>query len=199
MVPRKGVENVIRALAFMPPQVKARLLVVGGESADPDDGKTPEIGRLRGVAHECGVSDRVSFTGQRQREHLHCFYNACDVFVTTPWYEPFGITPLEAMACARPVVGSDVGGIKHSVVDGSTGFLVPPRDPQALAERLLRLHDDPQLAETLGRNGLRRVRTQFTWDLVARDLAEVYDEVSAGRELRRDTRVPQRQAVGARA
>jgi D-inositol-3-phosphate glycosyltransferase len=199
MVPRKGVENVIRSLAFMPQHVKARLVVVGGESADPDDGKTPEIARLRGIARECGVSERVSFTGQRQREHLHCFYNACDVFVTTPWYEPFGITPLEAMACARPVVGSDVGGIKHSVVDGSTGFLVPPRDPQALADRLLRLHDDPQLAETLGRNGLRRVRTQFTWDLVARDLADVYDEVSAGRELRRDTRVAQRHAMGARA
>jgi D-inositol-3-phosphate glycosyltransferase len=199
MVPRKGVENVIRALAFLPSRVKARLVVVGGESADPNDGRTPEITRLRAVARECGVSERVSFTGQRQREHLHSFYNACNVFVTTPWYEPFGITPLEAMACARPVVGSEVGGIKHSVVDGSTGFLVPPRDPQALADRLLRLHDAPELADEMGRAGLRRVRTQFTWDLVARDLADVYQEVSARREARRDAREAVLQAVGARA
>jgi len=199
MVPRKGVENVIRALALLPPRVKARLVVVGGESADPNDGRTPEITRLCGIARECGVGERVSFTGQRQREHLHAFYNACNVFVTTPWYEPFGITPLEAMACARPVVGAEVGGIKHSVVDQSTGFLVPPRDPQALADRLLRLHDDTQLADEMGRAGLRRVRTQFTWDLVARDLADVYDEVSAKRDSRRGMREAQQQAVGARA
>ncbi|NLD70490.1 MAG: glycosyltransferase family 1 protein, partial [Limnobacter sp.] len=136
LVPRKGIDNVIRAMPLIGPG--ARLLVVGGDSADADETLTPEIARLRRVAVDCGVGARVTFTGHRSRKELRLYYAAADVFVTTPWYEPFGITPLEAMACARPVVGSAVGGIKYSVDDGVTGLLVPPRDPAALAAALLR-------------------------------------------------------------
>lgn len=180
MVPRKGVDNVIRAVGRMAPRADGRrpvrLLVVGGNSPVPDERHTPEIGRLRGVAHEAGIAERVHFTGQRQRDALRACYVAADVFVSTPWYEPFGITPLEAMACGTPVIGSDVGGIRYSVADGVTGFLVPPHDPDALAERLMLLRDNPALASALGRAGIRRVRAQFTWDRIARDLAEVYRE-----------------------
>ena len=103
------------------------MIVVGGESKEPDPIKTPEIGRLQSVAAAEGVLDRVIFAGQADRQTLKYYYSAADVFVTTPWYEPFGITPLEAMACGTPVVGANVGGIKFTVVDGKTGFLVPPR------------------------------------------------------------------------
>jgi glycosyltransferase involved in cell wall biosynthesis len=179
MVPRKGVDNVVRALALLPRAAKARLVVVGGESVTPDAALTPEIGRLQALAAEVGVADRVTFTGQRRREQLRACYCAADVFVTTPWYEPFGITPLEAMASGTPVIGSAVGGIQYSVVDGVTGFLVPPRDPAALAGRLRQLHANPWLAQGMGRAGVRRVRALFTWERVASDLAEVYDELLA--------------------
>ena len=182
MVPRKGVDNVVRALGLLGRDVKARLLIVGGDSAEPDPVATPEIGRLLAIAEECGVADRVVFTGQRQRSELRACYNAADVFVTTPWYEPFGITPLEAMASGTPVIGSAVGGIKHSVVDGITGFLVPPRQPVALAERLRQLHANPWLGQAMGRSGVRRVRALFTWERVAAELADVYQEVRAARE-----------------
>ena len=175
LVPRKGIDNVIRAMAKLDRSISARLLVVGGESADPDEDATPEIARLRAVAHECGVDTTVTFTGHRQREQLRTCYAAADVFVTTPWYEPFGITPLEAMACGTPVVGSRVGGIQYSVVDGVTGYLVPPHDPQALAERLAHLHDNPALGRAFGRAGVRRVRALFTWDRVASELGQVYE------------------------
>jgi glycosyltransferase involved in cell wall biosynthesis len=177
MVPRKGIDNVVRAVAKMPRHMRVRLLVVGGESPEPDETRTPEIGRLRQLARERGIADRVTFTGQRQRESLRSCYAAADVFVTTPWYEPFGITPLEAMACGTPVVGSHVGGIRHTVVDGVTGYLVPPRDPEALAERLIYLQENPALGQALGRAGVRRVRSLFTWERVADDLARVYDSV----------------------
>ncbi|MCL4183371.1 MAG: glycosyltransferase [Burkholderiaceae bacterium] len=177
MVPRKGVDTVIRALACMDPAAPVRLLVVGGSTSEPDERATPEIGRLRAVARECGVAERVTFTGQRQGEALRACYVAADVFVSTPWYEPFGITPLEAMACARPVIGSAVGGIRYSVVHGVTGYLVPPRDPPALARRLEALRADPAHAEALGRAGMRRVRSRFTWERVAAELLEVYREV----------------------
>jgi glycosyltransferase involved in cell wall biosynthesis len=185
MVPRKGVDNVIRGLALLRRGhgIDARLLVVGGESREPDPRLTPEIGRLQRVAAEEGVSDRVTFVGSRRRDELAAFYRAADVFVTTPWYEPFGITPVEAMACGTPVVGAEVGGIKYTVRDGQTGFLVPPRDPAALADRLARLFRDPALRRVLGAQALRRAHSLFTWRRVAAMADRVFDEVIAGRPV----------------
>src|SRR5262249_17430087 len=96
-----------------------------------------------------------------------------------PWYEPFGITPVEAMACGTPVVGSNVGGIKYSVRDGETGYLVPPHDPDKLAERLAHLYRHPKLLSVLSRQALRRANDLFTWEKVAKGLAAVYEEVLA--------------------
>jgi glycosyltransferase involved in cell wall biosynthesis len=199
MVPRKGVDIVIRALGMLDPSLRARVLVVGGESHDPDPLRTPEIGRLRALAEACGVADRVTVTGQRRRDELPACYRAADVFVTTPWYEPFGITPLEAMACGTPVIGSAVGGIKHSVVDGITGFLVPPRNPAALAERLRQLQAHPWLGQSMGRSGMRRVRALFTWERVAADLAEVYAAICPAREPVRVAQPARLRAVPRRA
>jgi glycosyltransferase involved in cell wall biosynthesis len=154
-----------------------RLLVVGGGSTEPDEQVTPEIGRLRRLAHELGVGAQVQFLGRRAPSELRDIYLAADVFVTTPWYEPFGITPLEAMACGTPVIGSAVGGIKHTVLDGVTGFLVPPHDPGALSARLMQLYGCPALGAAMGRAGVRRVRSMFTWDEVALQLADVYRSV----------------------
>lgn len=177
LVPRKGIDNVIEAMALLPADVSARLVVVGGASDRPDPALTPEIGRLQALATAAGAAHRVSFVGRRGRDALRDWYVAADVFVTTPWYEPFGITPLEAMACGTPVIGSDVGGVRYTVQDGITGFLVPPRDPAAVAERLMLLQQQPQLARDLGRAGIARVQTAFTWAQVARQLAEVYARV----------------------
>jgi D-inositol-3-phosphate glycosyltransferase len=186
LVPRKGIDNVILALARLPRSIKARLVVVGGDSPVPDEHATPEIARLRAIAQEAGVGDRVSFTGQRARHELPRYYIGADVFVTTPWYEPFGITPLEAMACGTPVIGSAVGGIRHTVAPGVSGCLVPPRDPDALAEQLQRLQAHPQVARALGRGGVQRVRTLFTWDRVATELLAVYRALApAARPQRR--------------
>lgn len=175
-VPRKGIDNAIRALARLERThaMRATLLVVGGNSDLPDPALTPEIGRLQEIAHAEGVGDRVVFLGRRSRELLKLYYSAADVFITTPWYEPFGITPLEAMACGTPVIGSDVGGIKHTVVDGVTGYLVPPNDPDALARRVADLCSDSAQRSKFARNGLRRVARHFRWEHVAQAMDRVY-------------------------
>jgi glycosyltransferase involved in cell wall biosynthesis len=178
LVPSKGADNVIRAVAQLDRRCPVRLLVVGGNSGDPDPALTPEIRRLRAIARECNVADTVTFAGQGKRKALRDFYLAADVFVSTPWYEPFGITTLEAMACGVPVIGSAVGAIQYSVADGSTGFLVPARDPHALAARLRQLRDDPMLRASLGRAGAERVRAHFSWDRVTEQLVDVYRSVS---------------------
>lgn len=184
LVPRKGIDNVIRAVGRLGEGRPWRLLVVGGECVVPDEQRTPEIARLRAVARQAGVEARVCFIGRRDRHELKDYYQAADVFVTTPWYEPFGITPLESMACATPVIGAAVGGIKHSVVDGVTGLLVPPHDPQALACKLEELRHAPDMARMMGRAGRARVCREFTWDRVASRLADVYARVAEQRRLR---------------
>jgi len=182
MVPRKGVDNVIRAFACLQKQYSqsARLLVVGGESEAPDPQVTPEIGRLQAIAQDLGVESRITFVGRRGREILKYYYSAADVFVTTPWYEPFGITPIEAMACGTPVIGADVGGVKFTVKDGETGYLVPPNEPELLAKRLSHLLNQPQLMSLFGRQSIRRSLDHFTWQKVTSAVAAVYEEVLSG-------------------
>ena len=192
MVPRKGVDTVIRGFAsfvkevrgerqevrcFSPPAPPARLLIVGGESEQPNPSLCPEIGRLQAIATESGVSGQVTFVGQRGRDALKWYYSAADVFITTPWYEPFGITPVEAMACGTPVIGSNVGGIKFTVQDGETGYLVPPRDPEAIASHLAYLYQNPQVLEQLRARAIQRANQLFTWQKVTSAIAELYQQV----------------------
>jgi D-inositol-3-phosphate glycosyltransferase len=183
MVPRKGVDNVIRALAHLQQRhgLAARLLIVGGDSRQPDPDCTPEIGRLQQLACELGVAQQVTFTGSRNRDELRHYYSAADVFVSTPWYEPFGITPLEAMACGTPVVGSAVGGIKHTVLLNKTGFLVPPNDPIALADKLAILIENKPLRQRYSQQAIQHVKAGYTWARVAQQTADLYDLVTNGR------------------
>jgi glycosyltransferase involved in cell wall biosynthesis len=108
---------------------------------------------------------------------LKYYYSAADVFVTAPWYEPFGITPVEAMACGTPVIASNVGGLKFTVLDGETGFLAPPRDPDALSERLADFFARPDRAATMSQLAICRANELFTWRQVSRQIADVYEEV----------------------
>lgn len=177
MVPRKGVDNVIRAVGALKKIKNVRLIVVGGESEVADPLLTPEIGRLKAIAMQENVIDKIVFTGKRSRDLLKYFYAAADIFITTPWYEPFGITPLEAMACGTPVIGAKVGGIKYSVADGRTGLLVPPHDPLALADKIERLISDPALLLRMSSNAVRRVRRLFTWKKVTAAIDLLFDDV----------------------
>lgn len=179
LAPRKGIDNLVRGVGRLARAhgVRARLIVVGGNSDLPDPALTPEIGRLKAIAAEEGIERQVCFTGRRSREFLKLYYSAADLFCTTPWYEPFGITPLEAMACATPVIGADVGGIRFSVADGVTGALVPPNDPGAFAAKVAELLADRERLREMGRAGLHRVQTQFTWPKVARSIAAFYEQV----------------------
>jgi phosphoheptose isomerase len=187
LVPRKGVDTVVRGFARLRRDhgINARLLIVGGDSNDPDPSLTPEIGRLQEIARAEGVSDAVTFVGRRGREALKYYYSAADVFVTTPWYEPFGITPLEAMACGTPVVGANVGGIKFTVRDGETGYLVAPDNAAAIAERIAHLYRHPRLLNVFRRQAIKRANDLFRWEHVATGVATVYEDVLIAGDPRR--------------
>jgi glycosyltransferase involved in cell wall biosynthesis len=182
VLPRKDIRNVISALAHLGKHgdeqcARIKLLIVGGESRLPDPATTPELGELQRLAEELGVADRVIFTGKRRQDELRDYYGAGDVMVTTPWYEPFGLTPLEAMACAKPVIGSDVGGLSFTIRHGETGLLVPPRSPEALGAAIRALLDDPDRRVTMGVAGRDRVERDFTWRSVAEHTASLYETI----------------------
>jgi glycosyltransferase involved in cell wall biosynthesis len=175
LVPRKGVDDIIRALPALP---GVELVVAGGP---PKENLTcdPEARRLQQLALSLKVSKRVTLMGAVGRTNMPALLRSADIVACMPWYEPFGIVPLEAMACGKPVVASAVGGMLDTVVDGVTGALVPPRDPTALAERLSSLLAQPELLERYGRAGIKRARSRYCWSRVAQLTASVYDEVTS--------------------
>jgi type III pantothenate kinase len=120
------------------------------------------------------VADRVEFRGRLAHEALPPLLRSADALVSVPWYEPFGITPLEAMACGVPVVASAVGGLIDTIVDGRTGVHVPPRDPERLGAELSTLLVDAPRRRAYGRAGVERVRRLYQWDRIATATLDVY-------------------------
>ncbi|MEV6963155.1 glycosyltransferase [Streptomyces sp. NPDC051207] len=173
LVPRKGAAVSIAALARLP---ETELVLVGGPPPDRLD-DDPEVRRLRGIARDAGVADRVRFTGGVTGEDVPRLLRSADVVLCPADYEPFGIVPLEAMACGRPVVASAVGGQLDTVADPGTGRLVPPRDPQALARAVAGLLADPAARAACGAAGRRRVLSRYGWSRVAAATESAYCDV----------------------
>ncbi len=145
----------------------------------------PEVARLRELAAELGVAEQVQFVGAVSREDIPRLLAGVDVAVCLPWYEPFGIVPLEIMACARPLVGTAVGGLLDTVDDGRTGLLVPPKSPQMAARAVQRLLADADLRARMGARARRKVERLYDWDRVAQATESVYEQMSSQRRTRR--------------
>ena len=173
LVPRKGFDTVLRALVGVP---EAELIIAGGPAADALAGD-PEAARLTRLAERFGVADRVRLVGAVARPDVPALLRSADLVVCTPWYEPFGIVPLEAMACGVPVVASAVGGFLDTVVAGATGTLVPPRRPDRLAAAMRRLLAEPFWREAYGTAGVDRARSRYSWDRIAAATLAVYADL----------------------
>jgi glycosyltransferase involved in cell wall biosynthesis len=181
LVERKGYEDLIRAMPAVP---AAELVIVGG----PPDGSVhdhPYARRLRALAERCQVGDRVVLAGAVPSADMPRWYRSADLLAAAPWYEPFGLTPLEAMACGVPVVATAVGGLTDTVVDGVTGDLVPARDPRALSSALRRLVTDEVRRFAYAAAAVDRATHSYSWRHVATRLAAVYAAVT-GRALAED-------------
>ncbi|MDT5096482.1 MAG: D-inositol-3-phosphate glycosyltransferase [Mycobacterium sp.] len=173
-VPRKGFDDMVRAMPSIP---NAELVIVGGPDRTALD-SDPEARRLRELANQLGVARRVRLHGSVAREHMPALLRSADVVACTPWYEPFGIVPLEAMACGVPVVASAVGGMLDTVVHDVTGRLIPPRKPAEIAAAINPLLRDSFLRQALGLAGRDRVCARYSWDRVAVDTMRIYETVA---------------------
>ena len=185
--PLKGLDILLQALSQLAQnpswQDKLYLYVIGGHLNEQGD-KRQEVERLRQLCAKLGLSERVSFLGAKGQEVLPWYYAAADVVVMPSFYESFGLVALEAMACGRPVIASRVGGLAQLVQDGRTGFLTPPGDPAALAERLARLLQDDDLRAMMGVQGQHRAR-HYTWPKVAAPITALYHRLLRGHALPR--------------
>lgn len=178
LVRRKGVDDVIRALARLP---DAELVVAGGPTRD-ELTRDPEVRRLRALARRMGVADRVDLRGAVPRHEVPALLRSASVVVCAPWYEPFGIVPLEAMASGAPVIATAVGGMRDTVVDGVTGLHVPPHAPRAIADAVARLLGDDDRRRAMGAAGRRRAERRYGWPTVAdATLHSYHTAVTGGR------------------
>ncbi|HEY6694588.1 MAG TPA: glycosyltransferase [Solirubrobacteraceae bacterium] len=180
LVERKGIADLVLAMRDLP---DAELHVAGGPLAEMLD-RDPEARRLRALADATGVGDQLVLRGRIDRDAMPALLRSAHVVACTPWYEPFGIVPLEAMACGIPVVASAVGGQIDSVVHGLTGLHVPPRDPIALAASLGSLLADPARRADYGRAGRARAERHFGFDRIAGATLAVYADVVSSRPPR---------------
>ncbi len=163
---KKGIDYLLRAMILLPHSVTLNVV----DEGFPVKTYAPQMSR------RLGLNSRVTFTGKISAETLRRLYNSAEVVVLPSLYEGFGLPAAEAMACGTPVVATRAGALPE-VVGEEGGILVPPRDPQALAEAILKIMREEGLRKKMGALGRQRVESLFTWPEVAKRTVEVYEEL----------------------
>jgi glycosyltransferase involved in cell wall biosynthesis len=171
LTPDDGLDTLLRAMGKVP---GAELIVAGGPPRCELHGHS-EHARLSALAGALGITDRVMFTGRISRQALPPLLRSADLYVTTCEYEPSAMLSLQAMACGTPVVAPAAGGHVDTVVDGTTGVLVPPGRPALLAQQIRQLLAHPMMLEAYSVAAADRAQSRFSWDRIARETLAVYD------------------------
>ncbi len=135
-----------------------------------------ELTRIKALCEQYGLSDLVTFLGKRSQDSLPYYYSAAEAVVVPSQYESFGMVALEAMACGKPVVASQIGGLAFLVKDGITGFSVPVDDPDELASRLTSLLADSNLREEMGNQAVLAAQ-EYSWERITSKLMGLYEEI----------------------
>lgn len=172
LVPRKGIDTALEAVARLAPSFPRLIYVIAGSGPDRE--------RLERMAAILGIASRVHFLGDVQEDALPRLYAAADVFVLLARegleqdsVEGFGIVYCEAAAAGVPVVAADSGGVSDAVRDEETGILVPPNNPEAAARAIRHLIENRAVRQEMGRNGRRLVEEYYNWDRAAREVWDI--------------------------
>ena len=174
---RKGIETLVRAVGRSHSRENANLslIIAGGSRPGQSDGI--ERDRIEAIVDQLGLREITQFPGRLGDDLLPQYYAAADICVVPSHYEPFGLVAIEAMASRTPVIASDVGGLQFSVKAEETGLLCPPQDDAAFAEAIDRILSNPTWGDRLGEASRQRVENLFSWDGVATQLSELYQEL----------------------
>lgn len=131
------------------------------------------------LSKDLGIEENVEFKGELKERELIKEYNNINILVLPSLMESFGMVLIEAMACKKPVIGSNIGGIPYVIDDGKNGLLVPPKDPQALAGAIMKILENPKLAKQMGENGYKKVKDNFTWDKKVIETEKIVENILA--------------------
>ncbi len=173
---RKGIETLVRAVSRSEWRSGSDLRLISA-SGFPSESERTERDRIAGIARELGLSERVTFASGVVRDELPLYYAAADVCAVPSQLECFGMVAIEAMANRTPVVASDLGGLRFTVVPEVTGLLAPPHDEGAFAKAIDRILGNPDWRDELGRQGRHRVEIAFSWYSVASRLGVLYTKL----------------------
>ena len=171
---RKGVATLLYSLKeILKTHPDTKLYVIGGaKTAGLKKLEQAELDRQAGIIAELGLEGRVCYPGPKTHKRLRLYYNAADVCVVPSYYEPFGIVPIEAMACGTPVVASKTGGLSYSVKNNHTGFLAKPKNYMDLAEKInLVLHRGKNYFQ---KECLKSVKQKFDWPNIAQEYIKYF-------------------------
>ncbi len=181
--PLKGIETLLRAIAILAKETPCLcdnicVSIIGGEGEDTEATRSAEEERLRELREQLELRDLVIFLGSKDQDALPYYYSAAYVVVVPSYYESFGMVAVEAMACGVPVIASKAGGLMYTIQDGLTGLLFPASSPNALAEKLCLLLDEPELRDKMGGNA-RQWAQRFAWPTIADQIVALYAELLA--------------------
>ncbi|MBI3040935.1 MAG: glycosyltransferase [Chloroflexi bacterium] len=169
--PLKGIAQLLQAIPYLPNRKGLKLVIIGG-----DENSQPEMGRLRRLSRNLQIEDSVTFLGVIKHEKIPYFYSAADVSVIPSYYESFGLVALESLACATPVVATDVGDFKSIIRQGETGYVVTDNSPRQLADKIALLLSGPS-PDREAILSIRESVSRFSWtniaEITARELQVV--------------------------
>lgn len=178
---RKGIDTLLEAIYLVDnPSIQA--VIVGGLPSDKPFLSWAELSeepykKYMAMIDEYGIEKQVTFTGGKSQDQLSKYYSAADITVIPSYYEPFGMTAIEAMACGSSVIASRVGGLKSTVKENFVGALFEPRNASQLAEKIKIVFDQPSINVELRKNARPYVEENFSWKSVAKSVAGVYQEL----------------------
>jgi glycosyltransferase involved in cell wall biosynthesis len=171
---RKGIETLVRACAILKNQGREnlKLVIVGGSTPGRLDEQEKQ--RIEEIVQNLELTQETLFAGRIDHDRLPWYYSGADVCVIPSHYEPFGLVAIESMACGTPVVASDVGGLRFTVIPEKTGLLVPAKDVAGFAQAINRFFVDEVWARKLRKQATNNVNERFTWSSVAIQLSHLY-------------------------
>jgi D-inositol-3-phosphate glycosyltransferase len=175
MVPKKGFDVLIRALAEPPLRGRNLVAVMVGEGDDK--------AAWQALAQQLGVAERLRWVGNVPKTEIGVYYNLCDFLAMPSVSRPadgLNVCVLDAMSCGKPVVASTVAGNPLAVVDGVTGFLTPEQDPAALAAAIVRLLDNAALRTEMGASQGARIEQELGWPHLARRYLAHFARIGGG-------------------
>ncbi|MBT3669166.1 MAG: glycosyltransferase [Chloroflexi bacterium] len=180
--PLKGIDTIIKAFSILKESDYFEdhdicLTIIGGDASVSEDKMTTEMLKLKNLCAELELNNYVYFIGKQDQNALPYYYSAAAVVVMPSHYESFGMVAIEAMACATPVIASQVGGLAYLVIDGKNGFHVNNNSPLELSNKITSLIDDPELLNKMKIVALEHAK-QYEWVEIAKQVIEIYNSVT---------------------